>query len=265
MSAIDEQVIIRYLLGDLGATETTSVEKRIFTEPDFLETLRATEEQLIRDELAGDLLPEQLSKFREHFLSFPDLRERYDATKALRRAISPSRESVPASTRHTILEMARILDRWKIVTVAACAATLVIGFQYLRIRVDLSQRMSAAQNRSVASFVLDPGLLRSARSKQLRLTVSDGDVLIQFMLHVELSERQDTYQAVLKAFDPEHEVLREGQLSAKPTGEYSTVVVEVPASLLRDGDYTLTLSAVNSITPEPIEIYSFGVVHSPTH
>jgi hypothetical protein len=256
MSTDREELIVRYLMGEVTASQKGEIEQRLFTEPGFLESVRATEERLIRDAVVGELPPNQLEKFHKHFLSFPDLRRKYEATIALRKAIGPGRDA-PRSASLFRRRPFRLG-----IAVAAGLALFLLFLDDIRLRSRGSGAVLSRLKSGVITFVLEPGLVRASRSKQFRLAIPSGAVLVQIRLKVELSDKHSSYRASLVNVDLRQEILRVTGLVGQPADGFQNVVLEVPATLLSTGSYALTLYAGGTNESEAVEGYSFEAVRS---
>jgi hypothetical protein len=258
MSTTQETLVIRYLLGELPSAEMAAIEKRFFTEPGFLDLVRVTEEQLIRDALAGDLSRDQQDKFQRHFLSFPDLRRKYEGTRALRDALAlPVKERLPEPSIVAEGNSAK----WRSPTVLMIAACLLLGLLVVddsRLRLQVAGRKT-----SVVQFTLEPGLVRSGESKQVRLVVPPESLLVRIRIRAELAHRYASYDAVLRKVDSRQDILRVKGLVGRPGGSFQDVILEISASMLTGDSYLLTLEGDTPHGLEPVDTYSFDVVHGP--
>jgi anti-sigma factor RsiW len=80
----DDEVIVRYLLGELPAEEETGLERRYLADPALLDRIDAVEDDLIDDYVRDALPPEQREHFESRFLTAERL-ERVRLAEALRR------------------------------------------------------------------------------------------------------------------------------------------------------------------------------------
>ncbi len=79
----DEQLLARYLLGDLPEDEQTRLEDRAFSEPEYLLTLQAIEKDLIDEYVRGELTGSEQRKFEEYFLASDGRRRKVEFARAL--------------------------------------------------------------------------------------------------------------------------------------------------------------------------------------
>jgi hypothetical protein len=110
----------------------------------------------------------------------------------------------------------------------------------------------------IASMRLSPGLVRGGSdSRTIRL--APGLALVRLQLELE-SNSHPRYRPVLATASGE-EVWSQRAVAADATGDAPIVTFELPASLLTNRDYVLTLSGVNAgDQTEEVAAYSFRVL-----
>ena len=85
--AEDENLIRRYLLGELTEDERSRLESRVFDDEEFAarfpEYLSLLEDELIEDYVKGALTPREKKHFEEHFLRAPQRREKLSFVESL--------------------------------------------------------------------------------------------------------------------------------------------------------------------------------------
>jgi hypothetical protein len=100
--AIDEQVMIRYLLGDLPEEQQRQLEEQYFTDDDCFGQLLALEDELFQHYARGELSPVERAQFERRFLTSPEGRQRVEFARALSRAVAaagtPRVETAPPET-----------------------------------------------------------------------------------------------------------------------------------------------------------------------
>jgi hypothetical protein len=273
MNADDESLVMRYLLGDLSGEERTVLDQRFLVESELLECSEALEDQLIRDALRGELPPDQQARFENHFLSFPELRRKYELTQAMIvvagvGAPGPAIAAIPPLSKPAFYKW----NVWKLVAIAAGVAIVILAWQYLSLRSTLRYREEAIRGLELKdadrhaltlSFVLAPGLERRQDSKPRRLQIPAAARAVRLQLDFETSVQHSVYAAVLRAVDGDREVWGQGSLAAGQSAGLRNVVLEIPAAALAVGDYVLTLNTADTGRPQLVESYSFGVVRPP--
>ena len=75
---IDEQQIVRFLLGELPEDERQGVEGRLFQDDSFYSLVLAIQEELADSYVQGELTADQRKQFESHFLKSPRRKERVD-------------------------------------------------------------------------------------------------------------------------------------------------------------------------------------------
>jgi len=81
-----ENIIKKYLLGELSADEKASVEERLMVDRDFFEQMGIVEDELIDDYLEGNLANK--NEFERYILSNPKQYRRLKIVMALRKTAS---------------------------------------------------------------------------------------------------------------------------------------------------------------------------------
>lgn len=163
-----DQLIERYLLGDLPQLEREQVEARYFAEPDFLERVDVIERDLIEDYVSGALSQEKRQRVEENLLRSPYQWEKVRFAETLLHSVdeftgaaetdavgvsSPAR----ISWREAILNFFRLQPRLALAASAVVlllAGTLIVEIIRLRLRLEsvqqdqitLRQRAEAQEN-----------------------------------------------------------------------------------------------------------------------
>jgi hypothetical protein len=83
-----QNLIARYLLGDLSEAESAQLEDSAFSNPDQLEELRSVENELIDEYVRGELPAKEAAKFESQFLANPERRQRVEFARALAKVSS---------------------------------------------------------------------------------------------------------------------------------------------------------------------------------
>jgi ferric-dicitrate binding protein FerR (iron transport regulator) len=86
MSAIEDRAMIfRYLLQDITSKEQEEIERRYFSDPEYLAQIEAAEGDLMDAYLRGELSRAHRNLFEENFLCTRARRERLKMAEALHR------------------------------------------------------------------------------------------------------------------------------------------------------------------------------------
>jgi hypothetical protein len=78
----DEQLIISYLLGALPEKEAERLDEQSLTDDEFVERLRAVENDLVDAYVQGELSQQNLESFKGHYLASPRRREKVQLAQA---------------------------------------------------------------------------------------------------------------------------------------------------------------------------------------
>src|SRR3954468_18724944 len=90
---IDEQQIVRFLLGELPEDDRQSVEVRLFQDDSFYHHIVALQEELADSYVRGGLTPDQRKQFESYFLQSQKRKERVDFATAFNGALVQSDQS----------------------------------------------------------------------------------------------------------------------------------------------------------------------------
>jgi anti-sigma factor RsiW len=161
----NEELMVKYLLGELPEDEQLRLEERFFTDDEFYQQLLALEDELMYDYAAGGLSPEQRVKFERRYLDSPQARRKAELAGAvLNKAAEASARRAPAP----VVEERRSL--WQSLTaffslqnpamqfsLAAASALLFVGASWLfyqttrlRSRVEQIEAARVSQERQSA-------------------------------------------------------------------------------------------------------------------
>jgi len=167
---IDEQQIVRFLLGELPEDERQGVEGRLFQDDSFYSHVLAIQEELADNYVQGDLTPDQRKQFENYFLKSPRRKERVDFASAFAGALAQNDNATSA-----VFPAAESSDaKWwssftafvpKLVPIAAAAFALIL----LVVASSLY-----LQNRRLKNDVRQA---QSDRDSVIRRSQSDGQTL----------------------------------------------------------------------------------------
>lgn len=208
-----DQVIYRFLLGQLTGKERESFELRLFEEPEFFEVVEATEEELILRYVRAELKEPWVSWFEKAYLVNDIRRSRVEQARAL---VSASRQVMAAPLPSRRAAKAAIAG-----LIAASAAGVGIY-------------RSARAPRQVV-FQLDPEVMRGEGGDTA--LEARGAKTVRFELKIPAGAAGGRYEAVLGT--PETPGLWKGVVeTGAPTVR---TPLEIPASGLVRGEYILEL------------------------
>ena len=83
-----DELIARYLLGELPEEQQVEIENRAFSDPEYLRNITAVENDLIDEYVRRQLSSEQRRQFEQRFLASADRRRRVEFARALATVVS---------------------------------------------------------------------------------------------------------------------------------------------------------------------------------
>ena len=90
-----EQMMTRYLLGELSESEQSVLEKEYFTDPQFFDQMLKIENELVDDYVRGRLSKEVRERFEQSYMAHPERRERVKFAAALAGKLAHIEEVAP--------------------------------------------------------------------------------------------------------------------------------------------------------------------------
>jgi hypothetical protein len=155
----NEELIARYLLGDLPEEEQARLEDRAFSDRDYMRNVVAVESDLIDEYVRGGLSDSERLRFERRFLASAERRRKVEFARALSNVIprataeDASRTaavSAPASWWNSFITSLRGLNPAFKFSMAAAALALVIGVPWLiaeavRLRAQVAQLQAERQ------------------------------------------------------------------------------------------------------------------------
>jgi hypothetical protein len=127
----------------------------------------------------------------------------------------------------------------------------------------LSSSAQMEKRRQTPTFIalaLTPGLLRDVAGIR-RVIIKPGIDELQLELAVRLADEYSSFKPVLKTVEGTEIAVSHPVLRLNPTPSGKVVVMRIPASIFRSGDYVLTLNGERSAGQfEEIDDYYFSVI-----
>jgi hypothetical protein len=180
-----EELIARYLLGDLPEEQQTQIEDRAFSDQEYRRIISAVENDLIDEYVRSELSGIQRRQFEDRFLASADRRRRVEFARALTTLISevPATEikketraalSTPATWRESLAAFfGGFTPAFKFSLVAATLLLFVSGAwlitQTIRQRAQLARLQSEEQLRQNERRALE-GQIDNERKRNQELT-----------------------------------------------------------------------------------------------
>lgn len=269
-SQVEEQEILRrYLLGDLPAESQRSLEERLMTDGELYDELLMAEDELVDQYLAGALSGGARDAFERHFLATPESRRKLNFAAALRKHIAAAEPPRPEAEqsevslpeRRTLFQILFPPGRPAVGWAQAAILLLVVtAAAFLAVR---TWRGRGGDGPEIAARVftveLKPGAVRQGGEEMRRIAPPADATVVRLELESPSGEGRD-YRAALLA-DDGRTLLSRDKLEAREQGGARYVPFDIPARLLTRGDYRVKLSrlAADDATPEVLASYSFRV------
>ena len=254
----DDQVLKRYLLGELSEEERAAVQDRLTSDEDYFDFLCTVETDLLDAYVRGELSAGEREQVERSLLTAPHARARLAFAKAL-----------AAETARTGRKRLPVWRTGPSILLAAAGLVVVVGIGFLALQNrklgeqiatletqrsalqsaehDLELRLNRAQTGSGApvtmSVLLSPGVVRGAgQAKQIAVPASTQ--LVELQLDPE-GDRHAAYRVTLKT-TAGAKVWEQTNLAPQSTPAGRMLSVWLPASALARGDYELTLEGISN-------------------
>jgi hypothetical protein len=285
---IEDDVIERYLLGELSTAEQPELEQRYFTDPEFLRRIEAVEDDLIDSYVRRELEPARRERFESHFLVPPGRRERVRMAAALLERLDDRADAArsPAPPRRSYARVSALIAASLLLAALLTVVWLWMENRAMRsemrlmrsararaeaneraLRSELERRTAAQQHPDatvvpplphaaleIVTAVLLPGLTRDGGGEvaAIELTPETGTVRLEAVL--ENSAPESRFDAEVRRAGGA--VIWSGHsLAPRRAGKDSRLVLAIPRDRLGAGEYTLTLTS-----PDLVADYSFIVL-----
>lgn len=164
----NEELISRYLLGELPEDEQVEIEDRAFSDKDYLASITAVENDLIDEYVRGELSTADRQRFETRFLASAERRKRVEFATALRTVVSespiPEKKLVPNiprwSWRDSLYAFINGLNPAARLALVAATILLIVGAAWLfaetlRLRRQVNQLQAQKQSGQDLQQTLD--------------------------------------------------------------------------------------------------------------
>ena len=274
----NEQETIRlYLLGQAPLEDSSKVEERLLTDGEFYQELLIVEEELIDRYLSGELSESERESFEPHFLLPPERQQKLRFARSLKKYVSSAGTAQPTESiaaKEASEDAMEVAAPWPgkgsffsflpfgnpIVSYALTAAIVLIVGGAVWVVFNNWRTPAAREPGRVLAVVLTPGLTRDDNGGIKRIAIAAGTDTVQLQLQIAGADQYQRYRALL-ATNEGLEKLKSDDLKATTIGTIVAVPLQLPAGLLTRGDYYVKLSG---LTPrgeyEDVGRYSFRVV-----
>lgn len=172
----NEDLLARYLLGQLSVSEQERIEQAYIADAGLQERLAVVEDELIDNYACGRLAAAERADFEKHFLNSPRRHERVAFARAWQQLVSAAPPALPAESRPQPAA-ARRPARRVVIWLLAATVLLAIGSLWLivettRLRKELAQSQAeravlAQSEAELRQQVDDERARREALSQQL--------------------------------------------------------------------------------------------------
>jgi hypothetical protein len=282
----DDDLLIRYLLGQLPEEETERCDELSITDDDFAARLAGVENDLIDGYVRSELSGDKLERFQAILRFSPSLGEKVDFAKQFLQVADARSDRPPRAVARQTRRWFEHSHPWFLGLAGAAAAALIavssfLGVENLQLRKQVAQeqRDRAALELSVhelqakadarpspppaaepriVSFLLAPQLRGSGSIP--RITISRGTERVIFNLELE-GDDFPAYQVALSDPASGAIVWRNKNLKASSMGQRRMVSCAVPSGLLAPRNFTMELSGMRpGGAPEFVAGYPFQPV-----
>ena len=175
MKTESEEILTKYLLGELSEAEQRRIEEGYFTDSEFYEQLAALQNEMLYDYTQGKLSQEMSERFEQRYLSSSRGRGKAEAARRILDRLLEMRPATSppdaAGKRRTLTEFLRSLrgSRFPVLmySAAVAALALVAGSAWLLFEtISLRGQLNQARIEKAAS---DADLNKRAADEQARL------------------------------------------------------------------------------------------------
>ena len=265
----DDAILIQYLLGEaISEADLDRLEIRYFQDDRYFDHLLAVEDDLIDSYVLNALPPRQRTLFETNFLASPRRREKYEAQQQLVKFFRSNVSRAPfLSGIRRLFRSQTVGVRFAMATVAGLAMVWMglSGMALFRAKRDASSlraQIAELESRSaprvpIASFLLNPGILRSGGGERIQLS-QGADAAVLKLRVINPPVETSVYEAELSTAESLL-LWRQSRLHGRRDGSEETVEVLVPAGLLMPGDYVMALGAIGVKGKTDLPSYVFRV------
>ena len=294
---------MRYLLGTLSEDERARLEERYFNDDKEFEEIEIAEEELIDRYVRGELAGTDLREFEQTVVRSPRLMERVEFAKLFADRLRPAAPPVVAPVKPSWWERFLAVGRGSQLALACSAAMVLLAFgvslfgwsklqqqsrrladqqaaleqrqrELDRQAAELAQRVqptptetpvppqvpqepSPQTGTTPLAFTLSPGGTRSTGgSPDIRIPSGTSDVQVTLNLR---DKDYSSYRVMLNSVDRKN-ILSMSRLKPRVTNKGATLTFRIPAKQLTQGDYYL--SVFGGPANESVDDYPFRAIPS---
>lgn len=239
-----DEMITRYLLGDVSEKERDEIEDLYCEDDDFFERISIIEDGLLDSYVAGEMSGRERELFESFFLISETRRQRLENARVLHRALraAPPSANQDVAAPEPGLWKQLFSGLWpaenRALRWGAAIALLIVTFGVFRLFFLNTPNRPGDSPSETASFELGPTAVRSGpEAQKLTLPRTAGGVELKLYLR---SDAYKSYRAELKnsAGGP---VWDGGGLAAQQAAAGKVITIVLQRDLLPAGGYVLTL------------------------
>lgn len=263
--------IREYLLGQSTSDNAALVEERLLTDDELYQEVLIVEDELIDQYVAGLLTESEKESFEKYFLAAPERREKLRFARNLKKYVSRTEvertspagdANIAPEPKAAIATPSRAPRRfwpWSNPILSyslAAAAVIVLAVAGVMLFRQLNAPVGGGKTLAVE---LVPGLSRGdERTKEI--AVPADIAIVQLQLRIPNIPGYQTYRGLLQTNDA-REISRQDNLPRDPASN-DRITYQVPASLLKPGNYNLKLRGLNQQGEyEELARYWFRVIN----
>ncbi|HKE57455.1 MAG TPA: hypothetical protein VKB46_12155 [Pyrinomonadaceae bacterium] len=156
----NEELIVRYLLGELDEKEQVEIEDHAFQDEQYMQSVLTVESDLIDEYIRGEIPADRINQFENHFLASAERRDKVEFARTLATVsaeqqvtqAAPIVRLAPPVRENALLAFIRSLNPVAAFSLAAAALILVFGMVWfaregLRSRTQLAQQQAEQRER----------------------------------------------------------------------------------------------------------------------
>lgn len=171
MNDVQENLIYRYLLGDLPESELAALEERCFADSETFERIWESENRLVDQYVRGRLSSADRARFEAHYLASPAHRQRVATARNLLAAADEfaharSAPEIRPSFLQRLAEWRRLSPAWQLALAAGMLLLMAGGAWLLVERTRLSGELANLQTENAARQNREQELARQIASSQ---------------------------------------------------------------------------------------------------
>jgi hypothetical protein len=276
---IDSLTIRHYLLGESTPTATEAIELEMLSNPEFVQMVSITEDELVEDYLTGHLSRKERESFVTSFLASPTRRADFEFAVALQARIASGSTTKPDPFWQRIAKPLALFGAPSAPTVVLASLLFLLAalalFREVRSRHERSElvaKLTLAESRLRVEGTVAPQVpSRPGTTEPTTIAVSlfpvtnrgrATAVTISVIAPVRLVRLE---LPVLASFPSFSVALFESSTRKLVWTQYhltalgGVVTVEIPASALKSQDYDLQLTGVRGQKTEESAAYTFRV------